>query len=199
KLLRALEERSFYPVGGTELVKVDVRVIASTNRNLNELVKQGKFREDLLFRINVYAIRIPPLRERPKDIIALAEFFSAQYSRKAKRENVKFSEEAKELLMQHAWKGNVRELRNVIERVVLFTESSTIRKGDLNFMEFSSAPKSEAGVITLPETGLPLEEVEKSLLLQALELAKYNKTKAAKLLNLTPPAFYYRLEKYGLK
>jgi len=199
KLLRALEERSFYPVGGTELAEVDVRVIASTNRNLKELVKQGKFREDLLFRINVYAIRIPPLRERPKDIIALAEFFSAQYSKKANKKNVKFSEEAKELLMQHAWKGNVRELRNVIERVVLFTESSTIRKGDLNFIEFSSAPKSEAGVITMPETGLPLEEVEKSLLLQALELAKHNKTKAAKLLNLTPPAFYYRLEKYGLK
>ncbi|MCH8021533.1 sigma-54-dependent Fis family transcriptional regulator [candidate division KSB1 bacterium] len=199
KLLRVLEEHSFYPVGESQLVKVDVRVIASTNRNLDELVKQGKFREDLLFRINVYPIHIPPLRERPKDIFPLTEFFAEQYSSKANKKKVKFSEGAKELLMQHAWKGNVRELRNVIERVVLFTESSTIMKGDLNFMEFSSPPKSEAGVITLPETGMPLEEVEKSLLLQALELAKHNKTKAAKLLNLTPPAFYYRLEKYGLK
>ena len=199
KLLRVLEEHSFYPVGESQLVKVDVRVIASTNRNLDELVKQGKFREDLLFRINVYPIHIPPLRERPKDIIPLTEFFAEQYSSKANKKKVKFSEGAKELLMQHAWKGNVRELRNVIERVVLFTESSTIMKGDLNFMEFASPPKSKAGVITLPEIGMPLEEVEKSLLLQALELAKHNKSKAAKLLNLTPPAFYYRLEKYGIK
>ncbi len=199
KLLRVLEERQFYPVGSSELVNADVRVIASTNRNLKQLVEQDNFREDLFFRLHVYKIWVAPLRERPEDIPAIADFFIDGYVRKSNKKNLKFDAGAKEILMKHRWPGNVRELRNVIERAVLFTDGNVIRKENLNFMEVVSAPEFSTDDIRLPESGIALDEVEKSLLKQALELAKYNKSKAAKLLNLTPPAFYYRLEKYGLK
>ena len=129
----------------------------------------------------------------------IADFFIENYVRKSNKKNLKFDAGAKEILMKHRWPGNVRELRNVIERAVLFTDGNVIRKENLNFMEVVSAPEFSTDDIRLPESGIALDEVEKSLLKQALELAKYNKSKAAKLLNLTPPAFYYRLEKYGLK
>jgi len=198
KLLRVLEEKEFYPVGSSQLVKVDVRIIASTNKSLKEMVEQEKFRQDLRFRLDVFKIKIPPLRERTEDILSLAVYFIEHYSRKAGKKAPQISKEAEEQLLNHTWRGNVRELRNVIERIVLFNDISIIEKRHLYFIELRSTTESTAGDIRLPESGIDLEEVEKNLLCQALKLARYNKTKAAKLLHLTPPTFYYRLEKYGL-
>ena len=199
KLLRVLEEQEFYRVGGSRLIKVDVRVIASTNGNLEELAEEGKFRQDLLFRLNVYRIVISPLRHRQEDIIELAEFFIEKFARKSGRDVPTVTSSAQELLLNHHWRGNVRELRNVVERVVLFSKGNTIEKEHLSFIESTAPSRFSAETVQLPSSGIDLEEVEKSLLLQALKLAKYNKSKAAKLLHLTPPTFYYRLEKYDLK
>ncbi len=198
KLLRVLEEQEFYPVGSSQVVKVDVRIIASTNKSLKEMVEQEKFRQDLRFRLDVFKIKIPPLRERTEDILSLAEYFIEQYSRKAGKKAPQISKEAEEQLLNHTWRGNVRELRNVIERIVLFNDVSIIEKRHLYFIDWTPTTELTAADIRLPESGFDLEEVEKNLLCQALKLARYNKTKAAKLLHLTPPTFYYRLEKYGL-
>lgn len=198
KLLRALEEQEFYPVGGNELVRVDVRIVASTNRDLKAMVEAGSFREDLFFRLNVYKLKIPPLRQRPQDIVSLAEYFMQQFNRQFGKRFCEISKDAQEILLLHAWKGNGRELRNVIERVVLFADDTAIKKEHLYFIEKPAPAKPSDASFRLPETGIDLQELEKSLLEQALKLAKFNKTKAAKLLHLTLPTFYYRLQKYGL-
>jgi DNA-binding NtrC family response regulator len=199
KLLRVLEEQEFYPVGSTKLIKTDVRVIASTNVNLKDLVKQKSFREDLLFRLDVYRIVIPPLRERPKDIVDLACYFLKQFNLKFGKNFQKISPDAKELLLKHPWQGNVRELRNLIERATLYHEEEVLQKAHLGYIQSAPLVTLSEETFKLSEKGIDLNELEKKLLLQALELAKGNKTKAAKLLNLSPPTFYYRLEKYGLK
>lgn len=201
KLLRVLEEQEFYQVGGTELIKVDVRIVASTNKNLKERVEKGRFREDLFFRLNIYVINIAPLRERPDDIISIAQHYMEHYNIKFNKNFEQISPEAKQILLQHSWKGNARELRNLMERVLLFNDGSVIKKEHLDFMQVPSPQKDKAETdeFRLPDSGLSLEELEKKLILQALERAKWNKTKAAKLLNLSPPTFYYRMEKYGLK
>jgi DNA-binding NtrC family response regulator len=199
KLLRVLDEHEFYPVGSNELVRVDVRIIAATNKHLDEQVSQNLFREDLFFRLNVYSISIPPLRKRPEDIIPLAEHFVTKFNRKFGKCFEEISTEAKAILLKHSWKGNVRELRNVIERIVLSNEGTEIRKEHIFFLEGPTQTLQLEEPLKLPEEGIDLEEVEKKLMLQALQAAKWNKTKAARLLNLTPPTFYYRLEKYGLK
>lgn len=205
KLLRVLEGQEFYPVGSNKLIKVDVRVIASTNRNLKEMVEQKLFREDLFFRLNVYPIYLPPLRERPQDIMSLAEYFIEQFNVKFGKNFKEISPSAREVLLKHPWKGNVREIRNLIERIILSEEDTIIKKEHLSFIESSphkdevTPPLVSEAAFRLPEGGIDLEEVEKSLMLQALKLAKGNKTKAARLLNLSPPTFYYRLEKYHLE
>ncbi len=199
KLLRVLDEHEFYPVGSNELVRVDVRIIVATNKRLNELVNRNLFREDLFFRLNVYSISIPPLRNRPEDIIPLAEYFVEKFNRKFGKNFEEISSEAKAILLKHSWKGNIRELRNVIERIILSNEATEISKEHIFFLEGPNPALHLEEPLKLPEEGIDLEEVEKKLMLQALQAAKWNKTKAAKLLNLTPPTFYYRLEKYGLK
>jgi DNA-binding NtrC family response regulator len=198
KLLRVLEEQEFYLVGSSDLVKVDVRVIASTNRNLRESVEKGLFREDLFFRLNTYILNIPPLRERPTDIIDLTNYFMSENNIKFDKHFKEISSEAEAALLSHPWKGNVRELRNVIERMILFEEGPVVKKGHLHFITNNSPLEKKPGNdFDLPLGGVDLEEIEKKLMLQALERTKWNKTKAAKLLNLSPPTFYYRLEKYG--
>lgn len=199
KLLRVLEEKEFYPVGSTELIKVDVRVLASTNKDLTEMVRKGTFREDLYYRLNVFTIVIPPLRERPEDIITLAHHFIKQNNVKFAKNIQEISPEAEKVLLKHPWKGNVRELENLIERIALFAEGPVIEKEHLDFIGPSSLPDSTPAA-RLPERGLDpeLEKVEKKLIVRALELAKWNKTEAAKLLKLSRPAFEYRLEKHQL-
>lgn len=204
KLLRVLEEREFYPVGSTELKKVDVRIIAATNMNLQEMVDRGQFRPDLFYRLNVCTIYIPPLRERQDDILLLAHHFMEKFNRKFRKNFQELSLEAQELLLLHHWKGNVRELCNLLERIMLFEEDTVIHKKHLLLSGFAGggtvSPTPPAGV-PLPDQGLDheLERLEKELLKKALESTRWNKTQAAKLLKVSPPTFYYRLEKYGLE
>lgn len=211
KLLRVLEEREFYPVGSTELKKVDVRIIAATNLNLQEMVDQGRFRADLFYRLNICTIYIPPLRERKEDILTLAHYFMEKFNKKFRKVFQEISLEAQEFLLQHPWKGNVRELCNLFERIMLFEEDRVIQKKHLLLSGYpcsagkSSTVLSEQGAdhsnTPLPEQGLDqeLEKFEKELLKKALDVTRWNKTQAAKLLKVSPPTFYYRLEKYGLE
>ncbi len=197
KLLRVLEEREFYPVGGNQVVTVEVRVIASTNRNLGEMVEQGTFRGDLFYRLHVYSIVIPPLRERPEDILPLAEYFLDHFNHVFRKTFQRISPEAQTILVRHPWRGNVRSVRNLIERVVLSEDGPVLKKEHLAGIGSASPPNTEREFLHLPESGIDLNDLEKQLLLQALELAKGNKTQAAKLLHLSRPTFLYRLDKYG--
>jgi two-component system NtrC family response regulator len=196
KLLRFLEDHEFYPVGSTDLVHVDVRIIASTNRNLEELVSGKMFREDLYYRLAVYTIKLPLLRDRPEDIGFMAGHFLQFFNQKFRKSFNGFAPDAERALQKHPWKGNVRELRNVLERAVLAFEGSEIQKDHLALTE--AYPAGGKMPISIPEEGLDLDELEKSLLIQALQKTHGNKTKAAKLLHLTAPTFYYRLDKHGL-
>jgi transcriptional regulator with PAS, ATPase and Fis domain len=199
KLLRAVEEQEFYPVGSAEMARVDVRILASTNRNLREMVGRKLFREDLFFRLNVYVMALPPLRERGDDILLLTEHFIAQFNQKFGKKFQTLSPEAKAILWEHPWPGNVRELRNAIERLILYEEGSVITKQHLQFLTPAAPAIPAESSFQLPDSGIDFEEVEKSLILQALQKAKWNKTKAAKLLHLSSPTFSYRVDKYGLK
>jgi len=194
KLLRVLEENEFYRIGGTELVKSDVRLIASTNRNLRHMVEEKTFREDLFYRLNVYSIRVPPLRERASDILPLVEYFLVRLNPRYNKEFHGISNDALKVLQEHSWPGNIRELRNLVERIVLAENAPEIAVEQLHIL----APLRKQDQFRIPEQGLDLEQVEKDLIVQALKMSNGNRTKAAKLLNLTPPTLYYRLEKYGI-
>jgi len=192
KLLRVLENGTFRRVGGTSDIKVDVRVISATNKDIKEEIASGRFREDLYYRLNVVPIHIPPLRERKEDIPLLVDHFLRKTSNNLKR----ITPEAMKLLMDYSWKGNVRELENVIERVALLTDKEDITPADLpsEITEYISG---------LTEEGINIDDIigdlEKRYLLQALEMAGGVKTEAARLLNLSFRAFRHRLQKYGIK
>lgn len=194
RLLRVLSEREFYQVGGTELIRVDIRVIACTNKNLEERVQAGEFREDLFYRLNVCRIDVPPLRERREDILDLAQYFVDQFSRKFGKNVTEISPEARILLTSQPWKGNVRELQNLLERVMLFQENSVIRPLDLGLAR--TEPPNE--VLRIPPEGIGFDEVEKQLLIKAMDQAAGNRAAAARLLRMSPPTFYYRLKKHRL-
>ncbi len=199
KLLRAIENHTFKRVGGTSDIKVDVRVIAATNRDLRDEVKTGKFREDLFYRLNVLPIQLPPLRERKEDIPLLVDSFFKRYSKKDLK-NV--SPEALETLINCPWKGNVRELENTIERIVALTDRDTILPDDLP--EEVRRPPQIGGIIPpeVPDEGIDLDKlvegIERNLLLNALEKAKGIKTDAARLLKISFRSFRHRLKKYGI-
>jgi len=202
KLLRVLEEQSFRRLGGLKDIRVDVRFIAATNKNLREAVREGAFRQDLYFRLNVIQIVIPPLRERREDILPLVEFFIDHYNRKFKRHIQGVTPEAAELLLAHDWPGNVRELRNAIERAMILEEGSHIAPASLPIAISKAEPAPagpRAGVVEIPETGLPLAENEKLLLLRALEKTNGNQTQAAKLLKITRDTLRYKMKKYNLR
>ena len=196
KLLRFLESKTFRRVGGTEDIRVDVRVVAATNRVLEDLMKAGKFREDLYYRLNVMPIDIPPLREREEDILALVDHFVDHFNAEFRKEVKGLSPEAEETLTRYAWPGNVRELRNVIERAMLLTAGDTIQPEEL--MIRTGDLKPAAKNFQLPADGISIEEVEKSLVLQALDRAGGNQSRAARLLGLTRDQVRYRMKQYGL-
>jgi two-component system response regulator PilR (NtrC family) len=197
KLLRVLENGTFRRVGGLNDITVDVRVISATNRDIAEAISAGRFREDLFYRLNVVPINIPPLRERPDDIPLLLDHFLHKFSAGTKR----FSLEALRILMKYPWKGNVRELENMVERTVLLADGETIQPEDLP----EEICKTDAPGKHLPEIGEGvdfesiMEQIEKDYLLKALEKAKGVKTDAAKLLNLSFRSFRHKLYKYGIK
>ncbi|MBI5410269.1 MAG: sigma-54-dependent Fis family transcriptional regulator [Nitrospirae bacterium] len=197
KLLRVIEGGSFRRVGGISDIKVDVRVISATNKDLKELIEKGLFREDLYFRLNVLSVKIPPLRERRDDIPVLVEHFLKKYAAGKKQ----FAPDAMGLLKNYRWRGNVRELENIIERVVLLCDGEVISVEHLP-EEIRSASTIAKGV-SVPSGGMDfeqlMEDMEKAYLLKALEQTNGVKTEAAKLLNLTFRSFRHKLKKYGIE
>lgn len=197
KLLRVIENGTFRRVGGTTDIKVDLRVISATNKDIKEEVTSGRFREDLYYRLNVVPINIPPLRERKEDIPLLVEHFLKKTSDNPKR----ITPKAMKLLMDYSWKGNVRELENVIERTALLTDKGEIAPAELP-TEISGYQDDMKYISGLTEEGINIdkviEDVEKRYLLQALEKAGGVKTEAAKLLNLSFRSFRHRLHKYNI-
>ncbi len=204
KLLRVIQEREFRRVGGTQDVKVDVRIVAATNKDLEKAVADGSFREDLYYRLDVIPIRLPPLRLRTGDIPLLVKHFLEKFSQESGKPAPVLTSEAMHVLLGHEWRGNVRELENLIERVVAFSVGAPVSDDDIRGWLHRVVTPQQQGVPTdLPEDGLDLEGlingIEKDLLLQALERAKWVKKKAARLLRLNTRSFRYRLEKYAIK
>jgi len=197
KLLRIIEDRTFRRVGGISDIKVDVRIISASNRDIKALAEKGQFREDLYFRLNVLSVKIPPLRERGDDIPLLVAHFMKKFAGDKK----KFSQEAIEMLKNYQWKGNVRELENIIERVVLLCDRDVI--GVEQLPEEIKSDSTSAKEVTVPRGGIDveniMEEMEKAYLLKALEQTNGVKTEAAKLLNLTFRSFRHKLKKYGIE
>jgi two-component system, NtrC family, response regulator AtoC len=184
KLLRCLQERMFKRVGGVRDIKVDVRVIAATNRSLETLVKETKFREDLFYRLNVIPITIPPLRERPEDILPLAHHFLGEANRTFHKAIKGFSSETERLLLGYGWPGNVRELRNLIERLVILGTTDVIEAHQLPG-QFLGAPAAVRATIPAPTKASTLASVERSYILTVLDQVKGNKSEAAKILGIT--------------
>jgi transcriptional regulator with PAS, ATPase and Fis domain len=202
KLLRVLEDQTFRRLGGLKDIKLDLRVVAATNKNLREAVKEGAFRQDLYFRLNVIQILIPALRERTEDIVPLTKFFVEHYNRKFKRNIEGLNEAAARLLMGHDWPGNVRELRNAIERAMILEESALITPASLPI----AISRPEAGTVLpvpastdLPTDGLSLEDNERNLLARALEKTNGNQTQAARLLRITRDTLRYKMKKFNLR
>ena len=198
KLLRVLEQREFTRLGGTETLRADVRLIAATNRDLADLVSKRLFREDLYYRINVFPMAIPPLRERTQDILPLARHFMLELMERTGKVVTDIRPEARRILVNYAWPGNVRELKNVLERAVILTQSHSIAPEHLPVrLQQGWAAFPTVGV-SLPPQGLSLEEVERSLLEQAMERSRFNKSKAARLLGMSRATLRYRLRKHGI-
>jgi two-component system response regulator AtoC len=195
KLLRFLEEKSFKRVGGAGDIRVDVRVVAATNRNLEEHVTKGGFRSDLYYRLNVLPIRLPALREHADDVPALVNFFIDAFNAEFKKRITGASPGATALLKGYGWPGNVRELRNVVERAMLLSEGDRLETHDFGALQ---AGIGSGDPFDLPATGVDLEELERSLVVQALKRAGGNQTKAAALLGLNRDQIRYRIEKFGL-
>ncbi len=205
KFLRVLESRSVRRLGGKVDLPVDVTVIATTNKNLNQAVANKDFREDLFFRLSTFALELPPLRDRREDIPILARYFLDQFSQKYSKKNIRgFTEEAEKSLHDYNWAGNVRELKNIVERCVVLANTEWIDceqlpmevsgKQNFPFMERRKNPR-----LILPEKGISIEAVEKDLIKQALNRTGNNQTKAAKLLNISYDALRYQVKKFNIK
>jgi two-component system response regulator HydG len=199
KLLRVLQERCFERVGGEETVEVDVRVVSATNRDLAAAVREGRFREDLYYRLDVVSISLPPLRDRPGDVDELAKHFLSRLAPRLGRAVKGFAPEALECLRRHTWPGNVRELENVLEQALVFADGDVVRPQDLP-EALRRAPPPGALPIPAGDRSLTeiLEDLERQLILAAYERAKGVKAETARLLGIKPSALYYKLEKYGI-
>ena len=200
KLLRVLEERRFRRVGGTKDIRVDIRVVAATNKDLRSAVEQGTFRKDLYYRLQVVTITVPPLKERREDIGLLARHFLEHFGREFKKPLPRFAPEAERLLMRYDWPGNVRELRNVVERAMILSDSGDIAPGDLppEIADHSGEAPRETPRFQLPPGGVVLEDLERDFVRQALEATHGNQTRAARLLGLTRDELRYRAKKFDL-
>jgi transcriptional regulator with PAS, ATPase and Fis domain len=199
KLLRVLQEREFQRLGGTKTVKADVRVIAATNRDPREAMARGQLREDLYYRLGVFELALPPLRERTGDILLLAEAFLAECSATVGRPAAGLSEDARDRLVRHSWPGNVRELRNAIERAVILCEGGLVTSDHLPITVASAKPAAATSTAgSVPSEALTLSVAERELIEKALANARNNKSQAAKLLGVPRGQFYSLLRKHGL-
>ena len=194
KILRVLQEHEFERLGGTRTLHVDVRIIAATNRNLSQMVQEGRFREDLFYRLNVVSVDMPPLRDRKEDIAALADFFVRRFSGEMKKKVEGVHPDALKVLMRHNWPGNIRELENVVERSVLLVEGSVIGVGDMQIGDQSSPTSDRAQIIKIPPTGIPLEEIERQAVLEALRMSNWVQKDAAELLCISPRVMNYKIK-----
>ena len=203
KLLRVLEEKEFFPLGGTRKRTVDIRILSATNQDLWKAAGEGRFRKDLYFRLATIRIDIPPLRERPEDIIPLARYFLEQFNDKYHKRFRDLSTEAEHILLSHSWPGNVREMRNTIERLVLLEHDETVLARHLHFLEEESGtnnqPSSDSLLVTLPDDGISLEELEQRIIAQAYEKCGRNKSKTARFLSMPRHVLIYRLKKHGIE
>lgn len=205
KLLRVIQEREFRRVGGNQDIKVDVRIVAATNKDLEKAVADGSFREDLYYRLDVIPIQLPPLRMRTGDIPLLVNHFLERFSKESGKSKPVISAEAMHVLLEHEWRGNVRELENLIERVVAFSAEDPVTDADVRGWLHRPTTQSQPSAMPLDLTdeGVDLEGlingIEKDLLLKALERSKWVKKKAARMLRLNTRSFRYRLEKYAIK
>jgi Nif-specific regulatory protein len=200
KILRVLQEHEFERLGGTRTLRVDVRVVTATNRNLAGMVAAGLFREDLYYRLNVVSIDMPPLRERKDDIAALATSFLRRFAGELKKKVEGIQPDAQKLLMRYNWPGNIRELENAIERAVLRAESPYVTAGDLSLGELSttSTPGDLSPAIKIPPTGIPLEEIERQALVEALRMSNWVQKDAAELLSISPRVMNYKIKTLGI-
>jgi transcriptional regulator with PAS, ATPase and Fis domain len=196
KLLRFLEEKTFKRVGGVADIRVDVRVIAATNRTLEDEVKKGRFREDLYYRLNVLPILLPPLRARAEDIPTLVHYFVDAYNAEFKKHVSAVTDDAMRTLQTYGWPGNIRELRNAVERAMLLVEGDRLTAGDF---PVAAANPRLTETAELPAGGIDLEQLERALVVQALERSRWNQTRAAALLGLNRDQIRYRIEKFKLE
>jgi transcriptional regulator with PAS, ATPase and Fis domain len=195
KLLRFLEEKSFKRVGGASDIHVDVRVVAATNRNLEDQVAKGGFRSDLYYRLNVLPVRLPPLREHAEDVPELVRFFIDAFNSEFKKKITGITPAAESLLRKYGWPGNVREMRNLVERAMLLAEGPRL---DVHDFSLVGAGVPAGDPFDLPANGVDLEALERSLVAQALKRAEGNQTRAAALLGLNRDQIRYRIEKFRL-
>ena len=210
KLLRVIDQKTFMRVGGTEEIKVTVKIVAATNVDLEKAVSEGAFREDLYFRLNVISLRIPPLRERGDDAILLAEYFLEQFNAEYERDIEGFTTGAKQLLTNYSWPGNVRELKNVIEKAVFLASERVLKPEHLDIdrriadrrTPVIRAPMevTPLGEVTfnMPPWGLALEDVERKLIDETLKMCRWNVSEAARMLRITRDRLRYRMKKFGL-
>ncbi|HQL91214.1 MAG TPA: sigma 54-interacting transcriptional regulator [Syntrophales bacterium] len=196
KILRVLQEREIMRVGGREPIKVDVRVVSATNKDLHEEMRNGRFREDLFYRLKVVTIHMPPLRERKEDIPDLANFFLQKFNHSFGKNVERIDDAAMKGIVGYSWPGNVRELQSVLEKAVLMSESDTIGLGDIRG-ELRSDPRAAMG-IEIPDEGIDLEELEKELLVKAMAKSNNVIAKAARLLDMNYDAFWYSWKKHEL-
>lgn len=205
KLLRVLQDKVVEPVGGIKPKPVNVRVIAATNVNLAEMVREGRFREDLFYRLQVVPVELPPLRKRLNDISLLANYFSQRFADVNDRRPLVFSEDALDAFRRYRWPGNVRELENLVERLTILTDGDAVYAADLpEHVRLSvTAPALQTAILTLPDHGVDfnqmVEEFENSLILQALQRTQGNKKAAARLLNLNRTTLVEKIKKKGLE
>jgi DNA-binding NtrC family response regulator len=203
KILRVLQEHEFERLGGTRTLRVDVRLIAATNRDLPAMVASGHFREDLYYRLNVVSIEMPPLRERKDDIVPLAHTFIRKFSAELKKRIEGLEPDAQKLLMRYNWPGNIRELENTIERAMLLAEGKAIAGIDLRLGETPSAGgpgrDQPSTIVKIPPTGIPLEDVERSALIEALKMSNWVQKDAAELLSISPRVMNYKIKTLGIE
>jgi len=204
KVLKVLEEQSFRRVGGTKEIKIDIRIISASSKNLLEKVEEGTFRRDLIYRLNVATCHLPPLRDRREDVLLLAEHYLHIFNAEFGKSITSIKSSAKQILSDNAWIGNVRELRNIIERAVLFEKSNELTLDSIGGLSFSppvnqgSNVKFDVAQINIPDEGISLVDVERNIIVKALKKARGNQTRAAQLLGLTRETLKYRLKKHKI-
>jgi Nif-specific regulatory protein len=210
KFLRVLQEREFQRLGGTRVLRTDARILAATNRDLPRAIANGQFREDLYYRLNVFAIRLPALRERRDDVLPLSQAFLSEIGRNIGRPPAGISRDAKQMLVDYHWPGNVRELRNILERAAILCDGGLIAAEHLALAPAVTQPapvpavpapavETVSGGAGLPASAGDLQNMERAMIEQALQTARFNKSKAAKALGLTRHQLYIRMRKYDLE